>query len=74
VAVTCLLRVWGLGPSRERLHVDYFCTRGSWFYVFAQAVGSASVFGLMGSSSFKELPDAGWRSALSQLHDDYFCK
>jgi hypothetical protein len=31
-------------------------------------------FGLMGSSSYKELPDAGWRSALAQLHDDYFYK
>eukprot|EP00878_Enallax_costatus_P005731 GHUV01006009.1.p1 GENE.GHUV01006009.1~~GHUV01006009.1.p1 ORF type:complete len:779 (+),score=167.27 GHUV01006009.1:209-2338(+) len=31
-------------------------------------------FGLMGTSSYKELPDAGWRSALSQLHDDYFYK
>lgn len=31
-------------------------------------------FGLMGTSSYKELADAGWKSALSQLHDDYFYK
>ncbi|WIA18222.1 hypothetical protein OEZ85_009694 [Tetradesmus obliquus] len=31
-------------------------------------------FGLMGSASYKELSDAGWRSALAQLHDDYFYK
>lgn len=31
-------------------------------------------FGLVGTSSYKELPDAGWKVALSQLHDDYFYK
>lgn len=31
-------------------------------------------FGLMGTSSYKELQDAGWKSALSHLHDDYFYK
>jgi hypothetical protein len=31
-------------------------------------------FALSSCSSFKQLPDAGWRSALAQLHDDYFYK
>jgi len=31
-------------------------------------------FALMSSSSYKELPDAGWKAALAQLHDDYFYK
>jgi hypothetical protein len=31
-------------------------------------------FALMSSSSYKELPDAGWKVALAQLHDDYFYK
>eukprot|EP00879_Flechtneria_rotunda_P016824 GHRR01017609.1.p1 GENE.GHRR01017609.1~~GHRR01017609.1.p1 ORF type:complete len:841 (+),score=284.87 GHRR01017609.1:629-3151(+) len=29
-------------------------------------------FALTSSTSYKELPDAGWKAALSQLHDDYF--
>jgi hypothetical protein len=31
-------------------------------------------FALTSSSSYKDLPDAGWKAALAQLHDDYFYK
>lgn len=34
----------------------------------------AARFALTSSSSYKDLPDAGWKAALAQLHDDYFYK
>ena len=29
-------------------------------------------FALTGTTSFKELPEPGWRAALAEMHDDYF--
>lgn len=66
----CGLFVAWLTHAVSRAHLLHVrCT-----FVCINASLRPARFALMSTNSYKDLPDAGWKAALAQLHDDYFYK